>query len=59
MNCTLKSSDEIANTLEWREYNLQLTKYLLERYRETQDEFYYQQAKIFGEWAKLIREKYL
>lgn len=56
---TLENSSNMANTLEWREFNLKLTKYLLERYRETQDEFYYQQAKIFGEWAKLIKEKYL
>lgn len=56
---TLKTSSDRANTLEWREFNLKLTKYLLERYRETQDEFYYQQAKIFGNWAKLIKEKYL
>jgi hypothetical protein len=56
---TLKNSSEIKDNLWWREYNLQLTKYLLERYQETKDEFYYQQAKIFGEWAKLIKEKYL
>lgn len=55
----LRTSSEREHTLWWREFNLQLTKYLLERYKETKDEFYYQQAKIFGEWSKLIKEKYL
>ena len=56
---TLNNSSDRANTLEWRELNLKLTKYLLERYRETKDEFYYDWAKVFGEWSAKIKKEWL
>ncbi len=56
---TLKNSSEQAYNLEWREYNLKLTKWCLEKYRETKDEEYYKWAKIFGEWSATIKKNYL
>ena len=54
-----QESDQQKDNLWWREYNLQLTKWCLEKYKETQNEEYYNWAKVFGEWSKLIKEKYL
>lgn len=56
---TLKTSSDIANTLEWRTMNLEITKWCLEKYRQTNENFYLEQSKIFGNWSKLIKEKYL
>lgn len=55
---TLKNSRTQSFNLWWREQNLQLTKWCLLKYKETKDEYYYKQAEIFGEWSKLIKEKY-
>lgn len=55
----IQNSSEKANTLAWRELNLKLTKWCLEKYKLTEDEEYLEQAKIFGKWSKLIKEKYL
>ena len=56
---TLKTSNEYSLDTQWRTINLEVAKWCLQKFKETQDEFYYQQAKNFGEWSKLIKEKYL
>jgi len=55
----LKTSNEKANTLEWRELNLKLTKLCLEKYKLTGDEDYLEWTKIFGEWSRKIKNNYL
>ena len=55
----LRNSSERANTLEWREMNLKLAKYCLERYKETKNKVFYEWAKVFGEWSLKIKQNYL
>lgn len=56
---TLQNSSEQASNLEWRAMNLEVTKWCLEKYRQTKDEFDYEQAKIFGEWSAKIKKEYI
>lgn len=56
---TLKNSEEQQYNLWWREYNLKLTKWCLERYQGTQDQMYLDWGKIFGEWSRKIKNDYL
>ena len=56
---TLNNADKLKDSLQWREQNLILTKWCLEKYRETKAEEYYKWAKVFGETSKMIKDKYL
>ena len=55
----IQNSNERANTLEWREQNLKLTKWCLEKYQTTNDKEWLDWAKVFGEWSAKIKKNYL
>lgn len=56
---TLTNSDEYTSDLRWRELNLKLAKHCLERYRDTNEQFYLDNSKVFMEWSDKIKENYL
>ena len=55
----IQNAQEKFYDMQWRKINLEVMKWCLEKYKETQDEFYYQQAKNFGEWSVKIKKNYL
>ncbi len=44
------------STKWWRLQNMELMKLCLERYKETKEEFYLENAKQFAEWSRKFKE---
>lgn len=52
-----KNLETKKSLLETRLINMEVMKWCLKKYQETQDDEYFNWAKTFGQWSKLYKQQ--